>query len=183
MRFIETTAKLISVWLFVILMAASAAIAQSSAKGVSISLYMNATVVAPGTKPRATITVENRSGAPISLESLGQFTLTLELRDRPHQFCRISECYNAAFFPRGKILANNATATFVANLYDAYWHNSISSIQVAGYPRNLFTGVEPGVYDLSARLSVKADNWTANDPRFFGIKSNVVSPVTISGRK
>lgn len=183
MRFIETTAKLISVWLFVILMATSATVAQSNAKGVSISLSVNSTEVKPGTKPQATITVENRSGAPISLKSFGQFTLTLELRDRPYEFCRISECYNAAFFPRGKILPNNATVSFVAKLYDVYWHNSISSIQAEGYPRNLFTGVEPGAYDLFAELRVKADNWTADDPRFVGIKSNVVSPVIISGRK
>jgi hypothetical protein len=183
MRLIGTTAKLISVWLFVILVLTSATVAQSNAKGISISLSVTSTELTSGTKPQATITIHNRSGSPISLKSFGQFTLTLELKDRPYAFCRISECYNAAFFPRVKVLPNNAAISFVAKLYDAYWHNSISSIQPANYPRNLFTGVEPGTYDLFAELSVKADNWTAADPRYFHIKSNEVSPVIISRRK
>jgi hypothetical protein len=108
--------------------------------------------------------------------------LTLELKDRPYEFCRISECYNAVLFPPDKVVPNDGSVSLVAKLYDVYWHNTISSIQPEGYPRNLFTS-EPGEYNLFAELRVRADNWTAKDPRFVGIKSNVVSPVTISKGK
>jgi len=185
MRHIGTTAKLVLVWLFVILMTNSPTVAQSKAKakGISLELSVSFTEFTPGTKPRATVTVRNQSGSPISLESFAQLSLKLELKDRPYEFCRLDECYNASFFPHGKVLPNNAEISLVAKLYDVYWHNSISSIEAANYPKNLFTGVEPGEYNLFAALSVKADSWTARDPRFFQIKSNVVSTVIISRRK
>ena len=182
MRHISTAAKLLLVWLFVIWITSSPTVGQSKANGISLALAVSSTEFARGTKPRAVITVKNESGSPISLRSIGQFTLTLELKDKPYEFCRIDECYNAAFFPRDEVLPNNAVASFVAKLYDAYWHNSISSILLTNYPKNLFTS-KPGEYNLFAELAVKADNWTARDPRLFRIRSNVISPVTISSEK
>jgi hypothetical protein len=181
-RHIRTTAKLILVWLFVILMTASQTVAQSKAEGISIALSVSSTEFARGTKPRARVTIRNHSGSPISLKSFGQLLLTLELKDRPYEFCRISECYNAVLFPPDKVVPNDGSVSLVAKLYDVYWHNTISSIRPEGYPKNLFAS-EPGESNLFAELRVRADNWTAKDPRFVGIKSNVVSPVTISKGK
>ena len=183
MRLVFTTAKLISVWLFVILVNNVWAVAQSSANGISISLSVSSTEFTRTQKPRAAVTILNRSGAPISLKSFARFGLELQLKGRPVTFCRLDECFSASVFPRGGELANNKSITFVAKLHDLYWHNKISSIIPANYPRNLFTGVPPGTYEFYAVLTVRGENWKADDPRAFDIKSNVVSPMTISREK
>src|SRR5215207_3331635 len=105
MRLAFTTAKLITVWLFVILVNNSGAVAQSKANGISISLSVSSTEFTRAGKPRAELTVVNRSGASISLESFGSFGLELELNGRPVDRCRLDECFSATVFPRDGQLA------------------------------------------------------------------------------
>lgn len=181
MRLAFTAAKLFSVWLLFILLSDASAFGQSTANPISISLSVSSSEFSKKLKPRAFITVVNRSGEAISLDSIGRIGLELVLKGRPVTFCRIDECYSAAAFPRGGTLANNASTTLVVKLYDLYWHNKISSIDLTS--RNLFTHVPPGEYELFAEISEKADNWKAEDPRYISLKSNVVSPVTISRGK
>lgn len=181
MRLAFTAAKLISVWLFVILGTNAWAGAQSKADRISISLAVSSTDFTRTQKPRALVTILNRSGATISLESLGWLSLDLQLKGKPLASCRINECFSAGLSPGRGQLANNDSITVTVKLYDLYWHNSISSIQLMNSPRNLFTHVPPGYYELYSVLSVKA--WTTGNPRSFEIKSNVVSPVAISRGK
>ena len=181
MRSASTAAKLISVWLLFILGSAVGIGAQSNTNGISISLSVSSSDFTRRGKPRAALTVRNRSGAPIPLKAFERVGLELQLKGKPFEFCRLDECFSASVFPKDGQLANNDSITFVAKLYDLYWHNKISSIIPANYPRNLFTGVPPGSYELHAVLSV--NNSTAGERRSFDVRSNIVSPVTISRAK
>jgi hypothetical protein len=184
MRLVFTAAKLISVWLFVILVSSDRVVAQSKVDGVSISLSVSSTEFTHTRKPRASVTILNRSGATISLKSFVRLSFELQLKGKPLEGdCRIDECFGTGVsLGRGQ-LANNDSVTVPVKLYDLYWHNSLSSIHLMNSPRNLFTHVPAGTYELYAVLSAKAENWTPGDPRFFEIKSNVVPQVTISRGK
>src|SRR5688500_17171916 len=101
MRLAFTAAKLISVWLFVILVYNASAVGQSKARGISISLSVSSTTLTRSGKPRAAVTVLNQSGAPISLKSFARLGLELQLEGKPFAFCRLDECFGAVVFPGG----------------------------------------------------------------------------------
>jgi hypothetical protein len=182
MRSAFITAKLIAVWLFVILVNNSSVVAQSKVNGIFISLSVNSSEFTRDRKPRAAVKVTNRSGKPISLDTFDRLEFRLESKGKPFAFCRLDECFSVIVFPRGKKLANDASLTLITKLDGLYWHNLISSIEAANHPRNLFSGIPPGTYALHAELITKADNWKADEPRNFSIRSNIVSPITIPGK-
>ena len=166
-------AKLVLVWLFILCSSVGTIAAQSQMDGVSIRLFVSDPQFSKATKPTATIVVENRSGKQIALSEFTFFSLELELSSKPYKSCRLDECYSAALSPGKKKIENGGWDTFLVELNDHYWHNSISSIEPANQPKNLLS-VPWGEYKLHARLSRRAENWTEKDPRYEAVKSNAV---------
>jgi hypothetical protein len=164
-------ARLLAVWLFIFGVNVIPSLSQVDQAGVIVRLSISDLRVSKSRPPTATITIQNRSGAPLAMSDLSFFSLEMQLKSRPDD-CRVDECYSAALFPRTKKIEPGGEIIFVTKLSDLHWQNSISAITDGSRSKNFFTGVPRGEYELYAQLSVKAANWTARDPRYVQIKSN-----------
>ena len=180
MRKLQEEARLFAVWLFILGAATTTALSQTAASGVSIQLSVSSININKSTKPTATITVRNESGSTISMGDFHWFRLELQLKDRPFKFCRIDECYTATLPLGEKTIEHGSSVSFVAKLNDFYWHNSISSITDTNRPKNLFTAVPAGEYDLGATLSMGRKDLSSDGPTYFTARSNSVGVIHLT---
>jgi hypothetical protein len=76
--------------------------------------------------------------------------------------------------PKQKI-ENGKSIKYRVKVESLHWHNLISSIMNAAYPRNLFTDVPNGEYSLIAKLSARSPDWKPEDQKYIAFESNSVT--------
>jgi hypothetical protein len=183
MRIFNKKAKLIAVWLFVFSAAAVPVLSQESTEGLNVHLAVSNPRFNKSSKPAATITVENRTGSDIAMRDFQWVEIRLQSSSMaPRDECRLDECYAATLIPGKDRIENGGSLIYKVHLTSLHWKDAVSSIS-SGYSKNLFTAIPIGEYSLHARLSVKAENWRPNDPRYRRIKSNTVAVAHIAKGK
>jgi hypothetical protein len=174
MQIFREKAKLAVVWLFIFCTCAVAGMSQPKTEGLRIHLSINTTTFNKATNPTATIAIENQTESTTAMSDFQWFTVELRSASRPFESCRLDECYSASFVLGKDKIESGTTVTYNVKLSRLHWEDSISSIS-SGSSSNLFAAVPSGEYTFQALLSVKAENWRLDDPRYRQFKSNLIT--------
>jgi hypothetical protein len=158
--------------------------AQKQAEKFALSISVSEATFSPGRKAIVKVRIVNETSGAVSFSSFGRAEVILSDPSTSSEGCgRLSACYVASVSlgegTKGGP-AGGEWLEFEIDLADLHWKDAALSGRDLRRPKNMFTEVPPGGYDLIMRIGVPAEGSTPEEPRFAKFESNKL-PVTVNG--
>ena len=130
-------------------------LAQTASKPVSVSLSSERTTFDQKHDANIKLTVTNKLSTPLELGG-GRSAVNLNLhKPRTYDECRISDCFGATFSRTViRIIKPGESLELSIELTDLHWYDMILSGREFNEPKNFFTRLPSGTYQLSVDIIV-----------------------------